>query len=123
VGMDLMLVKSGAMQDGRKLTGIRLHITSAMVRSFVLLTRDGNGCQVFCAIGWRTLPHKNSFIFFSYSVMKKPFLFSHLFFVTFFRLKTVHSLMAACTFPLFLLIFIATLLGINTVLCSYGINN
>src|ERR1700679_2358597 len=62
-----------ATQDGSKLTGRWLRITFTMVRSFVSLTRDGNRCRVFSAIGQSTLPHENSFTFFSYSVMDGTF--------------------------------------------------
>ena len=72
-------------------------------RSFVLLTRDGNGCRVFSAIGRSTLPHENSFTFFSCSVMEGPcsyfcFLLSDS--------ELFHSLMAARTFFIYFYLFV-----------------
>jgi len=72
-GYDSHVCQVQATQDGSKLTGRWLRITFTMVRSFVSLTRDGNRCRVFSAIGQSTLPHENSFTFFSYSVMDGTF--------------------------------------------------
>ena len=92
-------------------------------RSFVLLTWDGNGCRVFSAIGRSTLPHENSFTFFSCSVMEGPCSY-------FYSLLSDSDCFTAVWLRIpfliiftFLLIFIAALVGINTVLCSYGKNN
>ena len=114
-----------ATQDGSKLTGKWLCITFTMVRSFVSLTKDGNRCRVFYAIGWRTLPQKNFFTFFLVYVMEGPY---SLFLFSFYccvcsRIFTAARLrLPFSSFSLFPLIFIATFLGIDTVLCSCGNN-
>src|ERR1700678_2489083 len=91
-----------ATQDGSKLTGRWLRITFTMVWSFVSLTKDGNRCQVFYAIGWRTLPQKNFFHFFSH-VCHGRTLFLVLVLVSLLcMLQNIHSRKAVLTFFIFL---------------------
>src|ERR1700678_585059 len=91
-----------AMQDGSQLTGIWLHITFTMVRSFVSLTKDGNRCQVFYAIGWRTLPQKNFFTFFSCVCHGRTLFFVLVLVSLLCMLQNIHSRKAALTFFIFL---------------------
>src|ERR1700678_2691960 len=113
-GYDSHVCQVQATQDKSKLTGRWLHITFTMVRSFVPLTKDGNRCRVFYAIGWRMLPQKNFFTFFLVYVMEGPyslFLFSFHCSVCS-RISTAARLcLLFPSFSLFLLIFKATSLS------------
>ena len=119
--MDLMTVKFKATHVESKFTGTRLCLMLPITGLLFFLTRDGNGCRVFSAIGRSTLPHENSFTFFSCSVMEGPCSY-------FYSLLSDSDCFTAVWLRVpfliiftFLLIFIAALVGINTVLCSYGI--
>jgi hypothetical protein len=92
-------------------------------RSFVLLTRDGNGCRVFSAIGRSTLPHKNSFTFFSCSVMEGPCFYFISYFLTQNCFIAVWLRIFFLSFFLFLLSFHSRTFRYKYCTCSYGINN
>ena len=111
-GMDLMSVKFKATHVESKFTGTRLCLTLPMTGLLFSLTRDGNGCRVFSAIGRSTLPHENSFTFFSCSVMEGPCSY---FYFLLSDSKLSHSLMAACTF----FIYFYFLVDIHSRTCRY----
>ena len=120
-GMDLMTVEFKATHVGSKFTCTRLRFTLPMTGLLFFWRRMGMDVEYFLLFGQSTLPHENSFTFFSCSVMEGPCSY---FYFLLSDSELSHSLMAACTFLFiftFLLTFIAALVGINTVLCSYGI--